>query len=176
MMYHYPFLRGLQGLRALVLLIALLPAWGRTASAQCAAVPPSSVDISSPAYLQVIVEDPFCCTDEWDIFCQAAYDALVGGGGGCTVVPPAGVDVSSPAYQQVIAEDPFCCFNEWDEFCQAAYDLLTGGGGGCTVVPPAGVDTSSPAYQQVIADDPSAATPSGTNSARPPMTTSPAVV
>ena len=96
--------------------------------APCTVVPPAGVDTSSPAYAEVIATDPFCCFNEWDEFCQAAYDDLTGGGG-CTVVPPAGVDTSSPAYQQVIADDPFCCNTEWDEFCQAAYDDLTGGGG-----------------------------------------------
>lgn len=47
----------------------------------CAVIPPSEVDVTSAAYLQVIAEDDYCCDTAWDEFCQAAYDALTGGGG-----------------------------------------------------------------------------------------------
>jgi hypothetical protein len=48
---------------------------------ECPVVPPVGVDTSSPAYQQVIAEDPFCCNTAWDGLCQEAYDILTGGGG-----------------------------------------------------------------------------------------------
>lgn len=64
------------------LLIAAFAAWFLPdhAHAQCAAIPPPEVDITDPAYQAVIVDDPYCCDTEWDDICQAAYDALIGGG------------------------------------------------------------------------------------------------
>jgi hypothetical protein len=40
------------------------------------------VDVTSPAYAEVIADDPFCCNTAWDVACQQAYDDLIGGGTG----------------------------------------------------------------------------------------------
>jgi hypothetical protein len=152
---NYTSTGGFMQAVGMILLFPLLMA-SSTVRAQggggCLISPPVGVDVNSPAYLFVIITDPFCCDEGWDSLCQDAYDAFAGGQG-CTVVPPAGVDVGSLAYALVVANDPFCCTDGWDEVCQDAYDSLVGVGG-CVAIPPAGVDMNSAAYAQVIAADP----------------------
>jgi len=48
-------------------------------SSGCAASAP--YPDADPCYQQVITADPFCCTTEWDMFCEEAYDACNPGGG-----------------------------------------------------------------------------------------------
>ncbi len=48
----------------------------------CAAAPGFGVDTSSACYEEVVLNDPFCCNNIWDAFCQGAYDACAGGGAG----------------------------------------------------------------------------------------------
>ncbi len=133
----------------------------QSASAQCVTTPPSCVDVSGPAYSDVITFDPFCCDFEWDEFCQAAYDELSescgGPSTGCAAIPPSCVDTESTAYTSVILEDPFCCDTFWDSVCQGAYDELNDScdpAAGCAETPVC-VLTGSVAYETVTANDPS---------------------
>lgn len=49
-----------------------------TAQSQCPIVAPVP---NNACYQQVINDDPWCCFNDWDIFCQTAYDACTPGGG-----------------------------------------------------------------------------------------------
>ncbi len=120
--------------------------------------PGSGVDTTSAAYQQVIANDPFCCTTQWDNICQNNYEDLLGPGDNFEncVTPPSSVDITSDAYAQVIANDPFCCNSSWDGICQNAYEDILGPGDNFEncVTPPSSVDITSDAYATVIANDP----------------------
>ncbi len=89
-------------------------------------------------FLQVIAQDSFCCTGNWDGVCQSLYDDLAGGGNGgidtldCASIlngsSPYGSD--DPIFLEVIEEDSFCCTGSWDGLCQDLYDELAGNGNG----------------------------------------------
>lgn len=71
-----------------------------TVNAQCDAIPWPEVDVDSPEYAQVILDDPFCCDGEWDGICQGAYDELVGG-------PPPANDLCASAATAMDGTTPF---------------------------------------------------------------------
>jgi|GEM_PF-7000886 len=72
---------------------------------QCSIVPPTCVDITSPAYLAVVGTDAICCDSMWDSVCQSAYDQQSAScnGYGCT-------DPAAANYNPVATIDDGSCW------------------------------------------------------------------
>ena len=75
---------------------------------------------SDPCVQTVILDDSFCCENEWDATCQEAYDACNENQNPCVSTIP--YPFSDPCVQTVILDDEYCCDTEWDDICQEAYD------------------------------------------------------
>ena len=106
----------------------------------CASSPHSFYD---PIYVQVIADDPYCCSTAWDATCQSAYNTLLTQD--CVESP---YNSDDPIYVEVIQDDPFCCETEWDNLCQDAYDVYVEA---CADSP---YEPDDPVYLQVIYEDP----------------------
>ena len=82
----------------------------------------------------VIEIEPFCCFEEWDGFCQAAYDHLETIGDCNSIANGTSPHpATDPIFQQVTFFEPQCCSGDWTADCQYVYDQIeyfeTGGGG-----------------------------------------------
>ena len=84
---------------------------------------------------QAVIEiAPFCCFEEWDGFCQEAYNHLDNIGDCNSIVNGTSpYPVSDPIFQQVTFFEPQCCSGDWDASCQEIYEEIeyfeNGGGG-----------------------------------------------
>jgi len=82
-------------------------------------------------FIATINQDPYCCNNEWDGFCQTIYDDLSANG---LILPPNLANCESiingscpypsddPIYSQVVNLDPTCCNENWHGDCQDTYD------------------------------------------------------
>ncbi len=95
---------------------------------------------NDPIYQQVVLDDAFCCQNDWDNICQSSYNDLAAAGSGfenpndCPVIVNglSPLDSSNIVYLQVVNSMSSCC-DEWTTECQEVYDnILEGNGGGVT--------------------------------------------